>query len=87
MFFRHAGAAVGGYFFLPTRPGETVARAAASPIGKAKNVVFVMMTGAPSHTDTFDFKEGKWTPPFMEPTSYGDLRFPRLGAAGAPHRA
>jgi hypothetical protein len=77
MFFRHAAAAVGGYFFLPARPGETVARAAATPIGKARNVIFVFMNGAPSHTDTFDFKEGKWTPAFMEPTSYGDLRFPR----------
>src|SRR5262245_53553209 len=25
-------------------------------INKAKNVIFILLTGAPSHTDTFDFK-------------------------------
>jgi hypothetical protein len=77
MFFRHVAAAVSGYFFLPGRPGESVARAAATPIGTAKNVIFILMTGAPSHSDTFDLKEGPWTPAFMAPTSYNGLRFPQ----------
>src|SRR5712692_5487710 len=77
MFFRHLATAVSGYFFLPSRPGESVARAAATPIGTAKNVIFILLTGAPSHSDTFDLKEGPWTPAFMAPTSYGDLRFPQ----------
>jgi hypothetical protein len=78
MFFRHMATALSGYFLLPgSRPGETVARAAAAPIGTAKNVIFIFLTGAPSHTDTFDLKEGAWTPAFMAPTSYGDLRFPQ----------
>jgi hypothetical protein len=77
LFFRHASSAVAGYFLLPTRPMETVAKAAASPIGKAKNVIFVLMGGGPSHVDTFDLKEGAWTPAFLEPTTYGDIRWPR----------
>src|SRR6476661_2472020 len=77
MFFRHLATAVSGYFFLPGRRGENIARAAATPIGTAKNVVFILLTGAPSHIDTFDLKEGAWTPAFMAPTSYGDLRFPQ----------
>jgi len=77
MFFRHVASAISGYFLLPGRPGETVARAAVTPIGTAKNVIFILMTGAPSHVDTFDLKEGPWTPPFMAPTSYGDIRFPQ----------
>ena len=77
LFFRHSSSAVAGYFLLPTRPMETVAKAAASPIGRAKNVVFVLMGGGPSHVDTFDLKEGAWTPAFMEPTTYGDIRWPR----------
>jgi hypothetical protein len=77
LFFRHIASAVGGYFLMPTRPMETVAQAAASPIGKAKNVIFVLMSGGPSHTDTFDLKEGSWTPSFIAPTSYGDLRWPQ----------
>jgi hypothetical protein len=77
MFFRHAGSALSGYFLLPTRPMETLAKAAPSTIGTAKNVIFILMTGGPSHSDTFDLKEGAWTPAFMAPASYGDLRFPQ----------
>jgi hypothetical protein len=77
LFFRHLVSAVGGYFLLPTRPLETVARAAGTPISTAKNCIFVLMAGGPSHVDTFDLKEGAWTPSFMAPTSYGDLRFPQ----------
>lgn len=77
LFFHHIGAAVGGYFLLPSRPMETVAKAGVRPMGTAKNCIFVLMQGAPSHTDTFDLKEGAWTPAFMAPASYGDLRFPQ----------
>lgn len=77
MFFRHLASAVGGYFLLPARPMETAAKAAVSPRGTAKNCVFILMAGAPSHTDTFDLKEGPWTPPAYNPTSYGDIRFPQ----------
>ena len=56
---------------------KRVARAAGSPIGTAKNVIFVLMSGGPSHSDTFDLKEGSWTPSFMAPTSYGDIRWPQ----------
>jgi hypothetical protein len=77
LFFRHVASAVGGYFMMPSRPLETVARGAVSPIGTAKNVIFVLMSGGPSHSDTFDLKEGSWTPSFMAPTSYGDIRWPQ----------
>lgn len=77
LFFRYPAAALGGYFLLPTRPMETVARAGAAPIGRAKNCIFILMAGGPSHVDTFDLKEGAWTPSFMAPTSYGDLRWPQ----------
>ncbi|HEY3441164.1 MAG TPA: DUF1501 domain-containing protein [Paludibaculum sp.] len=77
VFFQHAGAAVAGSFFLPGRSLETIAKGASSPVGTAKNVIFVMMAGGPSHADTFDLKEGAWTLPAMEPTSYGDIRWPR----------
>src|SRR5690349_10600240 len=77
MFFTHTASAVGGYFLLPSRPMETIACAAASPIGTAKNVIFVLMAGGPSHSDMFDLKEGAWTPSFMAPASYGDIRWPQ----------
>ncbi|MFN0166812.1 MAG: DUF1501 domain-containing protein [Bryobacteraceae bacterium] len=77
MFFRHLASAVGGYFLVPGRPGEMVAKAAVTPMGTAKNVIFILLQGAPSHTDTFDLKEGSWTPRTFNPTSYGDIRFPQ----------
>src|ERR1044071_178863 len=62
MFFRHVATAVGGYFLMPTRPMETIAKASVTTRGTARNVIFILMNGAPSHTDTFDLKEGAWTP-------------------------
>ncbi|MBM3760537.1 MAG: DUF1501 domain-containing protein [Acidobacteria bacterium] len=76
-FFKHLGSAVGGYFLMPAKPMETVAKAAVTPINRAKKVIFVMMGGGPSHIDTFDLKEGPWLPTSYEPTSYGDVRWPR----------
>jgi len=76
-FFRHASSAVGGYMLLPARPMETVAHAAAAPKGTARFCVLVNMTGGPSHTDTFDLKEGSWTPSAFDPTSFNDVRWPR----------
>jgi hypothetical protein len=77
LFFRHAGSAVAGYFLLPSRPVETVARAAVTPIRMARNCIFVLMAGGPSHIDTFDLKTGPWTPGFMEPVEYNGLLWPR----------
>ena len=77
LFFKHLGSAVGGYMLMPSRPAETMARAAASPISKAKNVIFVMMRGAPSHTDTFDLKQGPWLPANFNPTTYDGMAFPQ----------
>src|ERR1041385_3488101 len=52
MFFRHLATAVGGYFLMPTRPMETIAKASVTTRGTARNIIFVLMSGAPSHTDT-----------------------------------
>jgi hypothetical protein len=76
LFFRNISTALAGYFLLPEGPTQTVAKAA-TPKAVAKNCIFVLMAGGPSHVDTFDLKEGSWTPAFMEPTSYGEVRWPR----------
>ena len=46
LFFRHIASAMTGYWLLPGRPMETVARAAVSPQGTAKNCIFILMQGA-----------------------------------------
>lgn len=77
VFFRHLATAVGGYYLMPSRPMETVARAGVSTRNAADQCIFIHMAGAPSHVDTFDLKEGPWTPAFLAPASYGDLRWPQ----------
>lgn len=77
MFFRHVASAVSGYFLMPSRPMETVAKAAQTPKGTAKKCIFILLAGAPSHVDTFDLKEGPWTPAAFNPASFGNLRFPQ----------
>ncbi|MBM3725197.1 MAG: DUF1501 domain-containing protein [Acidobacteria bacterium] len=76
VFFRHLASGIGGYYLAPSRPLETVARAAVSPIATAKSCILIMMAGGPSHIDTFDLKEGPWTPAGFQPASFGDIRWP-----------
>ncbi|MDX2180846.1 MAG: DUF1501 domain-containing protein [Bryobacteraceae bacterium] len=76
IFFRHIASAVGGYFLLPPKTMEA-SRIGGAPINKAKKAIFVFMAGAPSHTDTFDFKASAATPAAFAPESYGDITWPR----------
>ncbi|MBI3207841.1 MAG: DUF1501 domain-containing protein [Candidatus Solibacter usitatus] len=78
LFFRHVGSAVGGYMLMPGAPMETVARAAVTTKNTAKNVIFFMLQGAPSHTDTFDLKPANGMPVAQfKPTEYNGLLFPQ----------
>src|SRR5262245_31549198 len=76
MFFRHAASSVAGYLLLNGGPLEKPARAAAAPKGTAKFAVFIMMQGAPSHTDTFDLKPGNPFPQTFNPTEYNGVLVP-----------
>ncbi len=44
---------------------------------RATSCIFILLAGGPSHTDTFDFKEGAWTPASFCPENYNGVRFPR----------
>lgn len=49
-----------------------------APKSTAKNVILVFLPGAPSQIDTWDLKEGSWTPSDFAPTSFGRAcAFPR----------
>ncbi len=79
-FFRIASAGLSGYFLAPLSNKLFEARAetnAAQLFGKAKNVIFIHMQGAPSHVDTFDLKVGSWTPGDFNPTTYNGVLFPQ----------
>jgi hypothetical protein len=45
----------------------------------AKSCIFIFLPGAPSQIDTWDLKEGAWTPTDFAPTSFlgGNIRFPQ----------
>jgi hypothetical protein len=78
IFFEVAGAGVAGYFLSPV---DLLAQAGsyqgpAAILNTAKNVVFVLLAGAPSQVDTFDLKVGPWTPANFVPTSINGVDFP-----------
>jgi len=78
LFFRHIASAVGGYMLLPGKPMETVAKAAAPTKSTARNCIFFMLQGAPSHTDTFDLKPANGLPAAQfNPTLYNGVLFPQ----------
>jgi hypothetical protein len=85
-FFKIAGAGVAGYSL--SLPGSTVVHAesiAVGPVGpvdadlvgKARNVIFILLSGAPSHVDTFDLKVGAWTPRDFAPELHEEILFPK----------
>ncbi len=74
------GAGVAGYFAHgPANKlfAQQVWSASVRMQSKAKNLIFVLMGGAPSHVDTFDLKEvAGVTPTSFQPETLGELRFP-----------
>src|SRR5437879_11360885 len=43
----------------------------------AKNCIMIFLSGAPSHVDTWDLKEGAWTPADFAPATFGAIRWPQ----------
>ncbi|MBS1787986.1 MAG: DUF1501 domain-containing protein [Acidobacteria bacterium] len=78
-FFKLTGAGISGMFLASALKSDAVAATAASPtlINQARNCIFVLMTGAPSNSDTFDLKTGSWTPSDFNPTTYNGVSFPQ----------
>ena len=73
-FFEVVGAGVGGWF-LPRRYAKAadLASAGVAPKNTAQNVIFILMAGAPSHTDTFDLKMVNGvTPDSFTPATIGN---------------
>ena len=77
-FFHLAGAGVAGSVLLE-RPalGQGIVRHGGQPINKAKNIVFILLGGAPSHTDLFDFKQSPDTPMnLLKPETIKGIQWP-----------
>ena len=66
-FFNIAGAGVTASFLASKVPaGQLITDTPVTTINKAKKVIFILLAGAPSHTDTFDLK----MIPGVTPTSF-----------------
>jgi hypothetical protein len=67
----------GGFLSTLFRPHNVFAQGRMQPLATANKIIFIMLDGGLSHVDSFDLKEGKWTPPEFEPKSFGnDLKLP-----------
>lgn len=88
-FFQMAGIGLAGsYLAGPARATDLLWQAPVTTINKAKNVIFILMAGAPSHTDTFDLKVIDGTTPVatVKPATINGVSWPtgtlpKLGAA------
>ena len=69
-FFKLAGAGLTGFALTPlwSADAQGAQSYSAKLTGKARNCIFILLTGAPSHVDTFDLKVGAWTPADFNPT-------------------
>ncbi len=71
------GGIVASWFLKSPAAAWAATSARVTPRNTARNVIFVFLPGAPSQIDTWDLKEGGWTPADFAPASFGaGLRFP-----------
>src|SRR5437870_12650234 len=79
LFFQIACSGVAGYFLSPVdlaAQDVSETRGPAFLLNTAKNVIFILLAGAPSQTDTFDLRVGPWTPKDFRPTTINGIDFP-----------
>jgi len=81
-FLRIAGTGLVATYFadvLSPRLLKAATTSTGTPLlNTAKNCIFIFLSGAPSHVDTWDLKEGAWTPADFAPDTFagGNIRFP-----------
>src|SRR6202051_3920537 len=77
-FFNLAGTGVTASWLASQLPATTVVNSTpVQMLNKAKNVIFILLAGAPSHTDTFDLKVVNGvTPTTFAPETINGTLFP-----------
>jgi len=82
-FLKVAGTGLVASYFADVMSPKLLYGATAAPSvalrNTAKNCIFIFLAGAPSNIDTWDLKEGSWTPSDFAPDTFagGTIRFPR----------
>src|SRR6185436_9094408 len=77
-FFKIAATGVVGCFVSPMEmfAQSTTWNPQATILSTAKNVIFVLLPGAPSQSDTLDLRVGAWTPQNFAPTTINGIDWP-----------
>ncbi len=74
---RTSGLGVAGYWLTEAwRPYRVEAAARVNPRGTARFCIFLMLDGGISQLDSFDAKEGAWTPKEFDIRRFGDVHLP-----------
>lgn len=79
MFFQVAGAGLTASFLPRNLPASTLITTSGNvtPLNMAKNVIYILLAGAPSHTDTFDLKViNGVTPATFKPATVNGVMWP-----------
>lgn len=80
--FIGASTCLSAYAAAPLRAGASDRRvnvrgkAGVTPRGSARNVILVNLQGGITHVDTFDVKQGDWTPEDFQITDHGNFLWP-----------
>src|SRR5437773_873994 len=76
-FFKIAATGVAGYFASPMEMfAQSTTSNTVTLLNTAKNVIFILLPGAPSQIDTFDLHVGPWTPQNFAPTTINGADWP-----------
>jgi Protein of unknown function (DUF1501) len=78
-FFKVLGAGVGASFFAREAKADDTGSCSSqsvTPLNTAQNVIFILMAGAPSPWDTFDFKPNTATPTAAAPQTLNGITWP-----------
>lgn len=76
-FFEIAGAGVTASYLAERLPAaQTIIQQQVAMKNTAKNVIFILLAGAPSHTDLFDFKQIAAQPASFAPTTINGAQLP-----------
>lgn len=79
-FIKSTAAGLTGAFISPLVSqvqAATSTAVGAKLVGRARNCIFILLNGAPSHSDTFDLKPGSYTPTDFNPTTKNGVLFPQ----------
>ena len=75
-FFQIAGAGVTASYLANHLPAQDQVQFQVSMQNTAQNVIYILLAGAPSHTDLFDYKVVAQQPTAFAPTTINGVTFP-----------